>query len=277
MEKKIVEPKIKREIIIKCLSEILVKQNTVYAFWLEGADGLNKVDEFSDLDFVADVEDGFEDEIFELVESELFKLGKMDICYLQIHSHPKLRQKVYHLEMSSPYLEIDFCIQSHSRDKSGSTFFEKDKIEFPKVLFDKKQVVQFRSRNQKDFEELDKNNAVRIKYLQSVVNQHHRILKYVERNKFIEAWSYFQKHIIEPLIEILRMQYTPFHSSYSIVHINDHLPKNELEQLEKYFRVKSVEEIREMTIKGVNWFGKLVCENADNAASISFVQKRGLV
>jgi len=50
-----------RDFIINYVKEYAKSKDYVYAMWLEGADGLNLVDEYSDLDFWFDVEDSKRD------------------------------------------------------------------------------------------------------------------------------------------------------------------------------------------------------------------------
>ena len=47
---------INREYIIQYLKDFAFSKDYVLAMWLEGADGLNQVDEYSDIDFWFDVE-----------------------------------------------------------------------------------------------------------------------------------------------------------------------------------------------------------------------------
>ena len=50
-----------RNYIIDYIKKYAMSKDYVYAMWLEGADGLNQVDEYSDLDFWFDVEDSKRD------------------------------------------------------------------------------------------------------------------------------------------------------------------------------------------------------------------------
>lgn len=45
-----------RDEIIEYLKDFAINKEYVYAMWLEGADGVNRVDEYSDIDFWFDVE-----------------------------------------------------------------------------------------------------------------------------------------------------------------------------------------------------------------------------
>lgn len=58
---------INREKIISDLAIGLKEVSFVYAFWLEGSDGTNTVDEYSDIDICIDVEDGEENNVFSIM------------------------------------------------------------------------------------------------------------------------------------------------------------------------------------------------------------------
>lgn len=65
----------------------------------------------------------------------------------------------------------------------------------------------------------------------------------MKRAEFLEAFGYYQHWLLTPLVEVLRMQYTPLHPDYFIVHISRHLPSHVLRRLEVLFQVNSVVEI----------------------------------
>ena len=76
----------------------------INAFWLEGADANDTVDEYSDIDFWVDFDDEFEDSAYKAVEAALASISAIDYKYVMSHDHPKIRQRIYHLENTSEYL-----------------------------------------------------------------------------------------------------------------------------------------------------------------------------
>ena len=121
-----------RNAIISKLREKLEPLHYIYALWLEGADAIGTVDEYSDIDFWLDFEDEYEEQSIAAVENALSEIAGIDYKYVMRHGHPKIRQRIYHLEMTSEYLMIDFCWQLHSREKYA--FYENDKIEGAKII-----------------------------------------------------------------------------------------------------------------------------------------------
>lgn len=249
-----------RELIINALEKVLKHNQNVYALWLEGADGLGVVDEYSDLDFVVDVEDGYEDRVFSIVEEALKVLGNLDVNHRIKHGHPKMRQKVYHVEDSSEYLLIDFCIQSHSRDRTEGIFVRGDIVEAPKLIFDKDNVVRFGEEPELNKEELKD----RIYELQGRYKQHSRVLKYIERNNYPEAYIYYMKYVADPLTELMRIRYTPKYYYMYMIHISNHIPRKEVEELEQYYKIKDFDDIRLKVRDSSKLFNRLIKEIEKN-------------
>jgi hypothetical protein len=242
-----------RDKIIKLIEDKFIFMKQVHAYWLEGSDALNAVDEYSDLDIWLDVEDGYEDIVFSLAEEEFLKLGNLDFKFSVRHAHPKIRQNYYHIEGTSEYLIIDFCIQSHSRDKEEVKFVEGDILEFPKVIFDKSNVINILKNDEPLDLELMKNIISEIK---SKYTQHSRVIKYVERNCYPEAFIYYMKYVADPLVELLRLKYTPKYHYLHFIHISNHIPKEEIKIIEYYYQISTLEDIRVKTEKA-----KETCDN----------------
>ncbi|XMB86750.1 hypothetical protein RJG79_02870 [Mycoplasmatota bacterium WC44] len=244
-----------RETIIKEIKTALQNNQYVFALWLEGADALGKVDKYSDIDFVADVLDNFEYKIFKLIEDTLSKIGKLDINEEVYVDHDKIYQKIYHLENTSEYLQIDFNIQSHSRKKEESTFVNGDIFEYAKLLFDKNNVVTFKEEDYVVDKEyiIRKVNEFRIRY-----TQHSRVIKYCEREQFLEAKMYYNKYVADPLLELARLIYTPKYFYLYMLHISDHMPKNVIEELESFYKVSNTRDIKENTFRSKEVFERYV-------------------
>lgn len=244
-----------RKKIIQIIRDRLIDNPHVFAFWLEGSDGLNAIDEYSDIDIVLDVEDGAESDIFSIVEDTLEKLGELDLNYEVNHGHPKIRQKIYHICNSSEYLIIDCDIQSHSRDKEESIFQLGDIVSFPKVIFDKSSVVSIKEQK----EEIDIGLIrERIEDLKARYKQHARVIKYVKRKHFAEAFMYYTKYVADPLVELTRLLYTPKYHYLHMIHISSHVPTEEVKKLEEYYKLSSLDDISNLTIQSQVEFNNLI-------------------
>lgn len=248
---------IDRYTIIDVIRDKFISMNEVHAYWLEGADALNAVDEYSDIDIWLDVEDGYEDIVFQLAEDEFLRLGNLDFKFSVNHKHPKIKQNYYHIEGTSEYLIIDFCIQSHSRDRNEVKYVDGDILEFPKVIFDKSGVITISISE----EQID------ICLIRNIINevigkykQHSRVIKYVERNNYPEAFIYYLKYVADPLIELLRIKYTPKYHYLHLIHISNHMPQEEINRLEYYYQISSLNDIRIKTIEAKETCNKLIKE-----------------
>ena len=226
---------ISRDLIISTLRERLEPNPRVLACWLEGADAVRAVDEYSDIDFCCSVEAVALDDAAALAQSALESLGRLDLIDLSARAEDFL-SVYFHLEGTPPYLIIDF----NAYVGRGSDFIEGDEIEKPLVLFDRGRVVRFHSQAE---HLTGRTGEERMHKLSNTVAQYARLEKYVKRGNFLEAFGYYHKWLLLPLIEALRIRYTPLHPDYYIVHISRHLPGDVLRRLEDLFKVNSTAEI----------------------------------
>jgi predicted nucleotidyltransferase len=242
------------EIITK-LREALEPLPYVYAFWLEGADAVGTVDEYSDIDFWVDFEDEYEEQAYEAVENALSELADIDYKYVMRHDHPKIRQRIYHLAGTSDYLMIDFCWQLHSRPKDEYIYIENDSIEAVTVVFDKDNIIRYKPLDLTAFSEWNKHRLEEAKYRRT---QHIRAEKYVRRGQYLESYAYYNRYVLEPLIDLLRLIYTPVYANYYLVHISQHILPAEREKLEYFAQISSLDDIAERIPQAGKWFDELV-------------------
>lgn len=243
-----------RSDIINTLKEKLFPLTYTNALWLEGADANGMVDEYSDLDIYLDINDENEADAVAAVEHILNDLSPLDYKYVMKHGHPKLRQRIYHLSGTNPYLAVDFCWQLHSRDPKESCFIRNSKVETPLVLFDKTGVISY-----KDFDinEFHANNRERFNECLYRYTQHERVIKYVNRGLYPEAYAYYNRYVLEPLIDMLRIIYTPANAEYYLIHISQHIPEELVRKLEYFARLASLEDIKSRIPKAEEWFSSL--------------------
>lgn len=248
-----------RNRIIDLLRNSFIDKEYVYALWLEGSDGLGKADEYSDLDFWFDVEDGYENLVLDKCIEALQTIDKLDFIEHYDHPHPKIFQKNMHICGTSEYLMLDICVQSHSRGNEGCTFVENDIAEYPLVLFDKANVINIIKQPDNDLELIKKTYDECIDRF----SQQSRILKYIYRDKYLEAFAYYQKYACQPIVNLLRIIYTPRHTEYGLVHISDHFPKETINKIEVLYKVSSLDDIK----NNLQYANKLFYElkiNVDN-------------
>ena len=240
----------KRDEIITYLKNFSMEKPYVNAMWLEGADGLGRVDEYSDIDFWFDVEKSHQESfLYECVEA-LGRIAPIDSRVDEIR--PAIAQSNIHLENTSEYLTLDLCVQSHEfRGKEVTSYARNDIAELPLVLFDKKEVISFydyeidREEIQRVLDE-DKNRLL----------QESRVVKYIKRNQYLEAYMKYMENIAEPLVRAARLLYTPKQYGYGLCHISHHLPAETVRELEPFYQVASLEEIEENLPKAAGMFAE---------------------
>lgn len=229
-----------RQTIIDALKENFEGNPSVHAFWLEGADAHDRVDQYSDIDIWLDVSDGKEDEILDEVEKNLTSLASLDFAYEKDHAHPKIRQKFFHLHGTPEYLIIDVCLQSHSREFWYTKGHADEKV---KVVFDKERVIQFR---ELDGEKFTRELQQRVEELKKTYHFFQAwVKKELHRSNFLEAFYYYQQWSIEPLVELLRVQHQPTKKDFYLKHISLDLPKAIVDRLERLVQVNSLEDLRQ--------------------------------
>lgn len=239
-----------RDEIISTLLQHLERQPAVLAVWLEGADAVGRVDPFSDIDFCCSVQAGTMDAVTALARAALERLGRLDLDDTSSRE-PDRQATVFHLEGASPYLLVDFNVYVGC----GSTFFEDDELEKPLVLFDRGGVVRHQV---PDRQQLLAEQKARLRVLEDTVAQVSRVEKYILRGDFLEAFGYYHKWLLAPLIEVVRMRYTPLHTDYYIVHISRHLPAEVLRRLEDCFQVSSLADLEVKSRRASAFFEETV-------------------
>jgi len=246
-----------KEKIIEKLREKLGPLSYIYALWLEGSEANGTSDEYSDIDLWADIDDEHETEAIEITEAALCEIAAFDYKYIMSHDHPQIRQRIYHLENAGEFLMIDFCWQLHSRPKDSYVYYENDTVESVKAIFDKDNIIRYKPLDLSEFSarNIDSLNEMKYRY-----TQHSRVLKYVRRKQYLEAFAYYQRYVLEPLVCLLRIIYTPAYADYGYIHISKHIPKEKAEKLEYIAQISSLDDIIKKLSEAEQWFRELTFE-----------------
>lgn len=229
---------ISRKKIIETLNNELKNNPAVFAFWLEGADALDTVDEYSDLDLWLDVADGQEEIVIDQVRSVLSKIAPLDFEYEKEHPHPKIRQVFFQLQGTSEFLIIDVCVQSHSRE---FWYTKENADEKVKIIFEKEKVIEYRDMDKVEFENSQKKRVDALKktflFFQAWVK------KGTGRGNFLEALESYHAFVLEPLVELLRIKNQPTKREFGLKHIERDLPKEILREVEDLYKINSISDI----------------------------------
>ena len=240
----------RRDEICRQLRLALEPKEEILALWLEGADALDRVDEYSDLDICVSVTEGSMDSAELIIRRVLCEFSDLDHELVSQRSSDR-RHLISHLAGTSVHALIDIDILV----ACGSEFFKDDPIEAPKVLFDKARVITFDVKNISGDELLAELDG-----LDKIINEHSRVEKYILRGEFLEAFGYYQKFVLTPLVQLARLVHTPNHHGYYIVHISRHLPESLLGQLEDLIKISALKTLEENLGIALSVYKKLAVE-----------------
>jgi hypothetical protein len=230
---------ITRETILKGIVSDLGSEDYILAIWLEGSDGTQSLDEYSDIDLVCYTKEGFVDDAFTRLDDCISRLGQVDIAYEQPDRPANNRYKVYHLQETSDNLLVDVTIQSESFPVS---FINEDKTILPVILVDKAGIVKYQNVDPSSHRSQLHTQLVQA---QGLYSQRSRAVKYTKRGLFLEALIYYQKYVLKPLVDVLRIIYAPFQADCFLVHASRDFPADVVLALENLYGVKTVQDIAE--------------------------------
>ncbi len=183
-----------RQLLIHLMGTALEAQPSVHAMWLEGADAAGCADAYSDIDLWADVDAGFEAQVFACIRSALLTLGPLDVEQSAAHPHPLLEQRFYRVAGTSPFWFVDMCLQRRGRE---TVFAPQDPF---KVIFDRGGVIQ-------TTEVTDRTSVKEaVQALECAWWRHVLVLKEVRRGQLLEVLRYYHHEVLEPLTQLLRLR-----------------------------------------------------------------------
>lgn len=64
--------------------------------------------------------------------------------------------------------------------------------------------------------------------------------------------------MLEPLVCLLRVIYTPAYADYGYVHLSQHIPKDKAERLEYFAKISSLKDIEDKTAGAQYWFREMI-------------------
>lgn len=242
---------ITRNNIIRTLDKGLKDNPSVLAMWLEGADVHSRADEYSDIDIWFSVEDGKEEKTFNEIKKILEGIAPVDICY-KVSNNPtlKVEQRFFHLKNTSEFMIIDISIRSASRKWWFTKGYEDEKA---KIIFDKKNIIRYKSAGNNASE-----REKRIKELEGIF-QIFSVWpkKEIKRKNFLEAFENYEKYVLQPLVELLRLKFCPTKSDFYLTKISKDIPKEYLKQIEQLYRVSFIKDIEKNQIKAQKLFNQI--------------------
>jgi hypothetical protein len=229
---------IDRNLILQYLTTHLQPLEYINALWLEGADGLRTVDEFSDIDIWVDVADGKEEQTISDIRSILSRLGVLDFDFEKQHGHPKIRQHFFHIKNTPKFLIIDLCVQSASREFWFTDGMDGEKV---KIIFDKKSVVTFKP---SDRDKFNKEISKRKKYLLNDFKiMKIDVEKELERGDYLGALNFYIS-LARIFTEIQRLEYSPTKHDFGLKHASRDLPLGIAEIIRTVYKFSTIDDLK---------------------------------
>ena len=245
-----------RQTIVDALRAELEPPSFIDAFWEGGAGANDRVDEWSDMDLYVHTDAARIDDTERAVERALSRLSKIDAKYVIARpASEKIRQVFYRLEGTSPFLLIDLSIvepttpdkclepEAHGRKR---VYFDKTGATITPVL---------------DHAEPQQATEERLGQLRKRIEMCHVFVdKDLNRGRSLEALDSYHVFVLQPLIDALRITYTPVHYEFGMKYIHRELPADVVHRLERLAFVRDAEDLRAKTAEALAWFRNVAAQ-----------------
>ncbi len=226
--------KAERKQLISNIINTLQPLDYIHAVWQAGSIAFARDDQWSDIDLYIVVDDDRVEDVFSVLDC-LFddKYGvelKFRLPEPTWHGHS---QAFYRLENISPYCFIDAAVMKlSSKDK-----FLQYKIHGkPLIHFDKKGIIRD---DPVDVHDLMNRIKTRLKILKTIFPLFQVLVsKELNRKHYIEAFAFYQGSVIRPLVEVLRIKYSPYHFNFHASYAAFELPEGIYKKLQDLIYIK---------------------------------------
>ncbi len=228
-----------RQAILAAVRNALEPLAGVHALFEGGSAAFGLADELSDLDLVADVEPGDEDQAFAAVEAALTHVAPIAVQWnVPTPAWHGMTQRFYRLEGSPDYLLVDLTLRPADKPE---LFAERELHGEPVVYFDKRGLVQSTAVNEA---ELAKRLAERVTILRAnLALFEHLVPKEVARGHPIDALAFYQGLVLRPLVEALRIRYCPPRHSFGMRYLDRDLPGTVVDRLRPLLFVTDADDL----------------------------------
>jgi predicted nucleotidyltransferase len=250
--------KLTRLRIIQTLVEALKPLDFVHALYEGGSAAFNRVDEWSDIDLYAVVDDGKMKDTFSEIEKALESLSpiaqKLEIPQLP---WPGVSQVFYKLKVTSQYLLIDFAVLENS---SPEKFLEPQIHGNAVFYFSKRGKIHIPSFDMVEFRRKMLERRLKLKTRFELFNIF--VQKEINRSNNIQAIELYRSLTLAALVEALRMKYGPLHYDFKTSYVYHELPAETVSSLEKLYFVKDPDDLKRKYRKATKWFEEAISETS---------------
>jgi hypothetical protein len=250
MEKK----KIEREDLVFTIVNALKPLDYVHAVWEGGAASWKRVDEWSDVDMYVVCDDERVEDVFEVIEKAIKSLSPIDVKFRMPEPAWHGASQVFlRLKDVSLFLFLDIAVMKRS---SKEKFLQYQIHGKPLIHFDKIGVV-------KDDPVEAEGYFQQIKKRLEMLKTHFRlfqvlVLKELNRGNDVEALSYYLSYVFRPLVEVLRMKYSPWHYRFFTTYIYYEMPADIVKRLQRLYFVSDGDALRKCREEAETWFWEAI-------------------
>jgi hypothetical protein len=239
-----------RQEIITALIQGLEPLEFVNAMWEGGSAAFNRLDQWSDIDLQFDVADDKVEETFQAVQQVLEGLSPIDLLYrTPALPWPGIFQIFYRLSRGGPYLLIDTAVIQHS---APDKLLEKPLHGEAIFYFDK---IGLAHQPEFDWAALNDRLVKRVASLRTTFDLYQcMVTKEVYRQHPLDALMFYNSLTLRPLIEALRILYTPARHGFGIHYAYVDLPAEVSQRLEALYFVRDLADIAEKRAAAETWF-----------------------
>ncbi len=243
---------VNRDRIVQALTASLEPRPFVQAFWEGGAIAFGRIDAWSDLDLYVVVDDDRVADGFRAVEDGLTALVPIEVRYeVPWPLESGIAQRFYRVAGASPFLLVDLAVlKASAPDK-----FLEPELHGPATFYLNRMGLKPPHLDADAFLRTMLERRDRLRTRMDIFGLF--VEKEVNRGHALEAWTLYQRLILEPLLEVLRMRHGPLHYGFRERYIYAELPPNVLVRLEHLAFVRDAEDVRAKYEEARRWFDEV--------------------
>jgi len=245
-------PQIDRHQLIAGLRQALQDLPEVIAAWEGGSAAFTYLDEYSDVDAVAVVQDDALGTVFEAVERALNRLSPVTLRH-DVAGSAGYTQKFYRLRDASEFLVLDLVL---IRRSDPLLFREVELHGQGRTWFDRAGLL---GAAHLDASADLRAAAARIAPLRSGFEMfQHIVSKERLRGRAVEALQFYQAMSLRPLVEALRLLHCPQRRGFGLRYLARDLPAELLPRIERLAYVADLVELETKHQEVQRWFRETI-------------------
>ena len=240
--------------IVDKIKVVLEPVDFIHAMWEAGAAAFDRVDEWSDIDLYIISDDDKQEDVFPVIETVLESEFGIDLKYIvPLPPGHFYLQRFYRLNGSDPYELIDLAVfKLGYPDK----FLEKEIHGTAKFHFNKNNIIQVPELDNKKLDIIIQHRFEEIKVRFEMFEV--MVLKEIHRGNFIEAFDYYKMFTLTPLVELLRIKYSPRHHNFRTRYIHYELPPEIVSRLAGFYYLQDLDDLSEKNKTASVWIKELL-------------------